>query len=45
MTEKEERELKLAFDLFDLTGKGLIDKDDALKIMVTLGFKVGKEDA
>jgi Ca2+-binding EF-hand superfamily protein len=44
LTLKEEREVKLAFELYDLTGCGVITKDDALTILMTLGFKVSRED-
>ncbi len=44
MTAREEKEVKLAFDLYDLKGDGLIAKDDALKAMTVLGFRPNKED-
>ena len=34
----------LAFNLYDLTGSGFIDKDEALKILQIQGYPVGKED-
>ena len=44
LTFKEERDMKLAFDLYDLTGCGVITKEDALNILTTLGFKVLRDD-
>jgi len=44
LTLKEERDMKLAFELYDLTGCGVISKEDALNILTTLGFKVSRED-
>ena len=44
LTDKEERDMKLAFDLYDLTGCGVIARDDALNILSTLGYKVTRED-
>ena len=41
---KEERDAKLAFELFDITGKGEISKEDASKAMLILGYKLVKED-
>jgi Ca2+-binding EF-hand superfamily protein len=44
LTDKEERDMKLAFELYDLTGCGVITRDDALNILTTFGFKVTRED-
>ena len=44
LTEKEERDMKLAFELYDLTGCGVITRDDAFNILTTLGHKVSRED-
>ena len=44
LTDKEERELKLAFELYDLTGCGVITREDALNILSTLGYKATRED-
>jgi hypothetical protein len=33
LTDKEEKDMKLAFDLYDIRGSGEISKDDALKII------------
>ena len=44
LTLKEERDMKLAFELYDLTGRGVITKEDAHTILTTLGFQVSRED-
>ena len=44
LTKKEESDVNLAFELYDMKGEGFITKDDALRAMVNLGYKPNKED-
>ena len=44
LSHKELREVKLAFELYDLRGSGKISREDAIKAMQVLGYKINKED-
>jgi len=44
LTDKEERDIKLAFELYDMTGCGVITREDAMNILTTLGYRATRED-
>jgi Ca2+-binding EF-hand superfamily protein len=44
LSQRELREVKLAFELYDLRGSGKISREDAIKAMQVLGYKINKED-
>ena len=44
LSQREIREVKLAFELYDLRGVGKISREDAIKAMQVLGYKINKED-
>jgi len=44
LSQRELREVKLAFELYDLRGTGKISREDAIKAMQVLGYKINKED-
>ncbi|TNV76012.1 hypothetical protein FGO68_gene13027 [Halteria grandinella] len=44
LTFREEREMRHSFELYDLKGQGYIVKEDALKIMQVLGYKMTKDE-
>ena len=44
LSQRELREVKLAFELYDLKGLAKISREDAIKAMQVLGYKINKED-
>ncbi len=44
LSERELREVKVAFELYDMRGAGLISREDAVKAMQVLGYKINKDD-
>ena len=45
LSEREEKTVSLAFQLYDLEGTGVIRKEDAFKIFQSLGYKIAKEES